>query len=295
MDLQARAQAFDRFQQRHRVPAVVVAVIKKFDDDQAGNLSALVAYYAFFSLFPLLLVFTTILGYILAGDQSAYESVKDSVLGKFPVIGDSLSTNRLSGNAAGLVIGLALALWAGLGVTRAAANALDQVWGVPRTERPGFVGSRVRGLILLVALGAMFVVASAASGLVTGGLGGPALQVAGYIISLALNFALFLVAFQILSCEMHRWSELVPGALLSAIFWTILQTVGAVFINHTRNSSPANGAFALVIGVLAWLHLGSLLTTYSIELNSVLAKRAWPRSLFSKPEESSEPAQQDAA
>ena len=295
MDLKARAQAFDRFQQRHRVPAVAVAVVKKFDDDQAGNLSALVAYYAFFSLFPLLLVFTTILGYVLAGDHSAYESVKNSVLGKFPVIGDSLSTNRLSGNAAGLVIGLALALWAGLGVTRAAANALDQVWGVPRTERPGFVGSRVRGLILLVALGAMFVVASAASGLVTGGLGGPALQVAGYIISLALNFALFLVAFQILSCQMHRWSEIVPGALLSAIFWTILQTIGAVFINHTRNSSPANGAFALVIGVLAWLHLGSLLTTYSIELNSVLAKRAWPRSLFSEAEESSQPAQRNAA
>ena len=65
------AQAFDRYQQTHRVPAVAMAVVKKFGDDQAGNLAALVAYYAFFSLFPLLLVFTTILGFVLSGDQSA--------------------------------------------------------------------------------------------------------------------------------------------------------------------------------------------------------------------------------
>jgi YihY family inner membrane protein len=295
MDLKAPAHALDRFQQRHRVPAVVAAVIKKFSDDQAGNLASLVAYSDLFSVFPLLLVFTTILGYVLSGDQSAYTSVENSVLGKFPVIGDSLSTNRLSGHAAGLIIGLALALWAGLGVTRAAANALDQAWGVPRRDRPGFVGSRLRGLILLASLGAMFIVASAASGVVTGGLGGPALQVAGYILSLALNFGLFLVAFQVLSCQMHRWLDLVPGALLSAIFWTILQTIGAVYINHIKDSSPAAGAFAVVIGVLAWLHLGSQLTMYSIELNTVLAKRAWPCSLFSEAEELPEPAQRDAA
>jgi len=302
MDVKAPLKAVDAWQQEHKVPAVAFAVVKKFGEDQAGNLAALVAYYAFFSLFPLLLVFVTILSFVLSGDQSAFDSVRNSVLGQFPVIGDSLKSNRLHGNAGGLIIGLVLALWAGLGVTKAAGNALDVVWGVPRKERPGFLASKLRGVILLFVLGGMFVVASGASGAVTGGLGGPLLKVAGYIVSLALNFALFMVSFQILSSERRPWKEQVPGALLAAIFWTILQTLGGLYINHTKNSSPASGTFALVLGVLAWLHLGAQLTIYSVELNTVLATKAWPRSLFSEPketvegaEEAQSPARRDAA
>jgi len=285
MDFLAPVKRFDRYQQQHRVPAVAIAVVKKFGEDKAGNLAALVAYWAFFSVFPLLLVFTTILALVLSGDQSALHSVENSVLGKFPVIGTSLKQKQLHGNAGGLAIGLVLALWAGLGVTTAASNAIDVVWGVPQKERPGFLAGKLRGVILLVSLGALFIIATAASGAVTGGLGGPAVKVAGYLVSLLLNFALFMIAFQILCSERQSWRELVPGALLAAIFWLILQTLGGLFIRHTKNSSPANGTFALVIGVLAWLHLGAQLTLYSAELNTVLAGKLWPRSLFSEPKD----------
>lgn len=302
MDVKAPIKAIDSWQQRHKVTAVAFAVVKKFGEDQAGNLAALVAYFAFFSLFPLLLVFVTILSFVLSGDHAAFDSVRNSVLGQFPVIGDSLRSNRLHGNAGGLIIGIVLSLWAGLAVTKAAGNALDVVWGVPRKDRPGFLASKLRGVILLVVLGAMFIVASGASGVVTGGLGGPALRIAGYLVSLALNYALFMVSFQILSSQRRPWREHTPGALLAAIFWTILQTLGGLYINHTKNSSPASGTFALVLGVLAWLYLGAQLTLYAVELNTVLAKQAWPRSLLSGPaetveaaEETREPAHRDAA
>ena len=284
MDAKAPLKAIDNWQQSHKITAVAYGVVKKFGEDRAGNLAALVAYWAFFSLFPLLLAFTTILALVLSGDESALHSVENSVLGQFPVIGPSLQGRALHGNAAGLIIGIALAILAGLGVTTAAGHAMDVVWGVPDRERPGFLAAKLRGVVLLFALGGLFIVATAVSGAVTGGLGGVLLQVAGYILSLLLNFGLFMIGFRVLCSEERSWRELVPGSILAAIFWLILQVFGGLYINHTRHSSPANGTFALVIGVLAWLYLGAQLTLYAAELNTVLAKNAWPRSILNSDE-----------
>src|SRR5947209_18447113 len=123
MDLMRPLRAFDRHQQAHRGLAIPVAVIKKFSDDQAGGLAALIAYYAFFSLFPLLLVFVTILGFVLHGDPGLQNSIRKSVLGHFPIIGNDLGNEQLHGRVLSLVIGGVAALWAGLGVTQAAQNA----------------------------------------------------------------------------------------------------------------------------------------------------------------------------
>src|ERR1700726_3857452 len=113
MDLKAPLTRFDSFQQRRKWLAIPVAVIKKFGDDQAGNLAALIAYYAFFSLFPLLLAFVTVLGFVLQGDPSAQASVENSLLGHFPVIGDQIRGHRLQGHTVALVIGIVGSLWAG--------------------------------------------------------------------------------------------------------------------------------------------------------------------------------------
>src|SRR2546430_2624061 len=160
MDVLAPVRRFDRFQQRHRVLAIPMAVLKKFGDDQGGNLAALVAYYAFFSLFPLLLVFVTILGFVLQGDPAAQQSVEHSVTSQFPGIGASLKLDSLHGHTLVLVFGLVTSLLSGLGVTNAAQNAMDRVWAVPFKKRPNFVQSRLRGLALLFSLGAMFLVAT---------------------------------------------------------------------------------------------------------------------------------------
>lgn len=290
MDIKAPVQTLDRFQQRHAALAVPVAVVRKYSDDQASNLASLVAYYAFFSLFPLLLVFVTVLGFVLNGDPSALSSVRSSVLGRFPVIGTTIQGNGLQGDTLALVIGIAASLWAGLAITQAATQAFDRVWAVPMKKRPSFVESRVRGVVLLIALGGLFLVASAASGLVSGGLGGHLLLVAGILISILLNFGLFIVSFKMLCTAELTWRSLVPGALLTAVVWEILQVLGGVYIDHIKQSNNVYGTFALVIGVLAWLHLGAKLTLYCAEINVVLERGLWPRSLFGAP---SEPADQE--
>src|ERR1700712_732751 len=172
-------KAFDRFQRKHPALAVPIAVVKRFADDQGGNLSALIAYYGFFSLFPLLLVFVTGLGFVLDGNPGAQRAVLDSALRDIPIVGDQIKAGSLTGSPTALAIGLVGATLSGLGVTLAAQTAFQRVHGVPHRERPDFLRSRLRGLGLLVVLGTLQVVSTAASGLVTGGLGGPVVQGAG--------------------------------------------------------------------------------------------------------------------
>src|SRR5437773_6582904 len=144
----------DSFQQRHRWAAFPFAVFKKFGDDQAGNLAALIAYYGFFSLFPLLLVLATVLGFLLHGHADLRDHIVHSTLAQFPIIGDDLKVRGLQGSGLGFVIGLVGTLYGGLGIGSAAQNAMNEVWDVPIAERPGFLPRVARSLLVLVVVGA---------------------------------------------------------------------------------------------------------------------------------------------
>jgi membrane protein len=291
VDLLRPIRAFDDVQQRHGWLALPSAVAKKFGDDQGGQLAALVAYYAFFSLFPLLLVMVTILSYVLHGDPSAQNTIKNSVLAQFPIIGDDLKSNihQLHGHVFSLVIGVLISLWAGLGVTQAAQNVFDRVWAVPFKERRDFLQRRLWGIVLLVALGVLFIVATLASGLVTGGLGGTVEKIGGIVSSLVLNLALFAASFRLMTSRTIATRSLWVGASLAAIAWTILQSVGGIYVDHVlRHSTSTYGVFGFVIAFLVWLHLGAQITVYAAEVNVVLARGLWPRSLLGPPKRSAD-------
>jgi membrane protein len=284
VDILRPIKVFDRFQQKHRALAIPMAVLRKFGNDHGGNLAALVAYYAFFSLFPLLLVMTTILGFVLQGHPGVQQSVEHSVLGQFPVIGGQIKVHALSGRTSALVIGLVTSMLGGLGVTQAAQNAFDTVWAVPMKNRPDFLRSRLRGLLLLLCLGVLFILSTAASGLVTG-LGGSAVRVGTIAISLLVNFALFLAAFRFLTAATIPTSCLWIGVAFAAAFWEILQVLGGLYINHVyRHAQGFYSQFALVIALIVWLHLGAQITLYAAEINVVLARRLYPRSLLGPPQ-----------
>jgi membrane protein len=286
VDILRPVRAFDRYQQRRKWLAIPMAVLKKFGDDQGGSLAALVAYYAFFSLFPLLLVLVTVLGYLLQGDVALQHKISSSVLAQFPIIGPQIGEHitSLHGHAVTLVIGIVTSLLSGLGVTQAAQNAFDRVWAVPFKARPDFLRSRLRGLALLMALGVLFIVATAASGLVTGGLHGPGAKIAGVVVSLVLNYALFLAAFRLLTSASIGTRCLWIGVAVAGTFWTVLQIVGGYYIGHVfKHSTSTYGFFGIVIALLVWLHLGAQVTLYSAEINVVMTRKLWPRSLLGPP------------
>ena len=283
MDILRPVRVFDRYQQRRKWLAIPMAVVKKFADDQAGSLAALVAYYAFFSLFPILLVFTTILGYVLQGHPGALQSVDHTITDQVPVVGKYISVKTLHGSVAAIVIGLITSLLAAFGVTNAAQNAFDRVWAVPFKERPDFLRARIRGLGLFLVLGTLFILSTAATGIVAGGLGGIAGRIAAIVISLAMNFAIFLAAFRFMTATAVKTSCLWIGVLVASAFWEILQIVGAYYIKHVLKHSSHYGVFAIVIALLVFLHLGAQMTLYAAEVNVVLVRKLWPRSLLGPP------------
>jgi membrane protein len=274
----------DRWQQATPVTAFPVAVFKKFQDDGASRLAALISYWGFFSLFPLLLALVSILGFVLEGNPDFQQDVLDSTVGQIPVIGDQLSRDvtSLKGSGTALAIGIVVAIWAGLGVTLAIGNALDEVWAVPRVDRPDFVSSRVRGLAVLAVVGTANVASTAVVTLARNGTIQPPLAgIASFGASAAVDFLVYLVAFRVLTTAAVTTRHVLPGVVVGTISWLGLQTLGGLYVEHVlANSSETYGVFAVVIGLLSWLWLAAQLTLVAAEVNVVLDQRLWPRSLF---------------
>src|SRR5438132_1621467 len=155
MSLGELLRELDRRQQRRPRVGFIAALIKKFSDDQAGQLAALIAYYGFVSIFPLLLVLVTALGFVLQGDPREQQRILNGALGQFPILRDQLKLHSLSGSSLALAVGIAISLLAGMGITNATQNAFNRIWNVPFKQRPNFISIRLRGLGMLAVLGAM--------------------------------------------------------------------------------------------------------------------------------------------
>jgi membrane protein len=281
----------DALQRRHGFLAFPFAVLKKFGDDRAGQLAALIAYYGFFSLFPLLLVFATAAAFLIRNDPGLRQSLLDSLLGLFPVVGTEIgreideSVRELSGSPAAMIVGILGALWTGTAVVAAAQHAMNDVWDVPRTERPGLLMRTVRAFLLLFVFTGSVVVSTFLSG--TGAETGwgaivlKAIAVAGLVL---VSVAVFAFAFRILTVATVTWRDVLPGATVAAVGWTGLLMVGTWVVDRQiSRASLAYGVFAVVIGLLAWIYLAALLFLLAAEVNVVRARHLWPRSLVDPP------------
>jgi membrane protein len=266
---------FDRFQQRHGWLGFPLAVRQKYSDDQGGYLAATVTYYGFFSIFPLLLVATTILGFVVYGDRHLEQSIVNSALGQFPLIGRTLKLHRLGGSGIALGIGLVLSLWSGMGVFLAAENAMEHLWGIPYRSRPDFVHKRGRALLLLLALGGGALATTILSGLGTFGASyGLVWKVASIALSTLLDIGLFWVAFRLLTTKDISWRCLRGGAVAAGIGWQILQAVGIYYVGHElKHASAVYGTFGSVIGLLSFIYLSAHVTLLAAEGNVVATRR----------------------
>jgi YihY family inner membrane protein len=278
MGFRERYDAFDRFQQRHAWLGFPLAVRQKYSDDQGGYLAATITYYGFFSIFPLLLVATTILGFVLQGHPHLQRSIINSALGQIPLLREDV--HRLSGSGVALVLGLALSLWSGMGVFLAAENAMNHLWGVPFRRRPDFVRQRGRALLLLLVLGGGAIGTTILSGLGTfGGSYGLAWKVASIALATVLDIGLFWLAFRLLTAHDVSWSCLRGGAITAGVAWQILQGVGTYYATHElKHASTVYGTFAGVIGLLSFIYLSAHITLLAAEGNVVATRRLFPRS-----------------
>jgi len=299
IDMAAILTSLDAWQRRHPAVAFPAAVVRKFVDDRASNLAALVTYYAFFSVFPLVLVFVSILGYVLQDDPTLRNDIVDSAVGRIPVVGTQLEkgVEPLTGSSVALALGLATALWAGLGVMLALTRAFEEIWDVPRLQQHGALAARGRGVVVLLALAIGLVVSTIATGsAVTGAIGPAAERVGAFAVSFVVNALVFLVAFGVLNARPLRVGEIAPGVVLAALGSLVLQSLGGWYVTHAvERASDVYGTFAAVIGLLSWFWLGSNLLLFSAEVNVVLHRGLWPRSFAGSLSPADREALRDAA
>jgi YihY family inner membrane protein len=276
-------ERLDRWQRRRRWAGFAFAVGKRYSEDGVARHGARIAYYAFFSVFPLMLAFVSILGFALEDNAGLRQDILDSAYADMPVIGPFIRSDigTIGGSGVALAIGIAVAVWAGLGITIALGQALDRVWAVPPVEQLSWAGRRLRGLGMLLLGGLGLIVSSIAGGLAASGELGPALTTAvSILLSLTLDALIILGAFRLLTADPPRRRDLLPGAITAAIAVLVLQALGGWYVNSAiGRATDTYGLFATVIGLLSWLSLAAQAVLVSAEIDAVRVLRLWPRSL----------------
>jgi membrane protein len=276
----------DAGQKRFKPTSVAVATFKKFSEDRTTALAATIAFWGFFSIFPLFLVLVTVLGWVLPASDKA--NVLKQVAAMFPLL-DPSTIRGLTGSWWALLVGAGTALWSGMGAVRTVQNAFNSVWEIPYHQRPKFIRQVGRSLMVLLTIGAGIVVSTLISGLVTSNSTGvnlgPVGRVIGLVISIALDIGLFIAAFRLLTDRDVSFRDVLPGAVFSGIVFFILQELSAFIISrHLKSAQPTYGRFATVITILWWFYLQSVITLLGAQLNVVLKEGLYPRSLVKAPQ-----------
>lgn len=275
--LDKAAKHINNWQQQYAAPAIAVATLKKYGDDHGNNYAAIITFYSFLALFPLLLVMLTVLEIVLSSHTSLRDTILNSTLANVPVLSDELRRNvsALSGTGFRIAVGLTTALLGTMGAANAMRMAINDIWGIPQAVRIGFPYNYIRnlGIVLVAAVG------FAATTIIAGYIAFGASSVyygAIYI----LNFGLFLIGFRLAVSSTIKVKQLLVSAALASFIWEVLQAIGSLLI--ARQLSQLNvlyGSFAVVLGLLYWLYLLVRLTLYAVVGGMVFDAHLWPRSL----------------
>ena len=276
----------DAIQQRHTPTAIFFGVIKKFGDDNGGALVSNLAYTGFVSVFPLLLILVTVVVNVAAGDASLRNQVIRGATMQFPLIGKQLASNvhgLKRATAASLTVGLLLLVWGVTKLAQAGLFTMEQVWNVPGPDRPGYLPRLGRSVVFLAILALGVIISTLLAGLVTYGHHALVIRVLAQCLAAFANVGLYYAGFRVLSPKVVRSRQLLPGAAVGGLFWTVLQAFGAYLVHHDLRSDSVYGIFASVLGLVAWIYFGTQAAIYAAEINVVLARKLWPRTMVQPP------------
>jgi YihY family inner membrane protein len=276
----------DATQRRFSPAAFVFGVTKKYGDDNGGVLVANLAYSSFVALFPLLLILVTVLGLAASVDASLRQSVIDAVASQIPQIGSQLTGNvheLRRASVIGLVIGILGLIWGATGLAQAGLFTMEQVWNLPGPARPGYVQRLGRALEFLGVLGIGVILTTLLASLNTYGKKAAILTALAEIAAALVNVGVYLAAFRVLTPKGVPTQKLIPGAVVGGIAWTLLQILGTYLVHHFLHSDSVYGYFATVLGLVAYINVAVQITVYAAEINVVLTRRLWPRSIVQPP------------
>jgi YihY family inner membrane protein len=278
----------DGAQRRTTFLGLPIGILYKYFDDQGNYLAATITYYAFIAIFPLLLLATSIFGFVLQGNPELQQEVLDSALSQFPIIGDELGRpDGMQGSTAGIIVGSLAALYGSLGLGQSIQNALNVAWAVPRAKRPNALLLRLKSLVLLFAAGLSVFALTVVTALGTQTeVFTPSVDITirwGIrLLTVLLMGALLTGLFRLASATRHHIGRAAPGGFFVAIMWSVLQYVSGLYVSGViAGTDGMNQTFALVLGLIGLIFAASVIGVLGMEINAVLALRLWPRSLRS--------------
>src|SRR6266581_1954575 len=276
----------DAAQQRRRVPAFIFGVIKKYGDDNGGVLASNLAHSAFVAVFPLLLILVTVLVKIAYISQSLRDQIIDGVSHQFPLVGTKLVGNIGAlhrSSTAGLAIGLLVLVWGATGLAQAGLFTMEQVWNLPGPARPGYLPRLVRCLAFLGVLTVGVAVSALLAGLVTYGHNALGFVILSQALAVLANVGLYLTSFRVLTPKGVPTRNLVAGAIAGGAAWTVLLAVGLYVVHRDLHTASLYGIFATVLVLVAWIYLAVQVSVYAAEVNVVLTRHLWPRTIVQPP------------
>lgn len=275
----------DRLQQKHPVLGLPIAVVKRFAENDASHQAALITYYGFLSLFPLLLVFTSVVQLVSQGNQSFYQTVMNGINSYFPVIGDQLSRNIASSTKSGvaLLIGLLVTLYGARGGADAFRTALNHLWHVPKNQRAGFPKNILLSFASLLIGGVGLTSAAILSASATGLGRSVVFKVVAPIGALIILTPTFYWLFRINIPRYLGKRNILIMAVSASIVVLGVQNMGSYLVTRQlRTLSPLYGTFAIVLGLLFWIYLQAMLVLYVVQIRIVRSRNLWPRSISGK-------------
>lgn len=282
-----RRARVDDLQRRRPVLGVPIAIVYKFFDDQGGYLAAVVTHYAFVAILPLLLIASSVLGFLLQGNPGLEDQILSSALAQFPIVGDELGRpGGIQGSGWAVAIGIVASTYGAIGLGQAAQNAVSVVWAIPRNSRLNPVVSRFRSLLWLVLAGVALVLVAVLSSVsshveVLGVGAGLTVRWLVRLLTVVIVAAVLALMIRHSTRQQDRWRDVVPGAVVISVLWQGLQMAGGTYVSHViEHASQMNGVFAVVLGLVALLYVAAVMAILGLETNVVLAKRLYPRALL---------------
>lgn len=262
-----------KIRRKSKAGNTLVLTIENFRSHRTGRNAALVAHYGFLSVFPLLLVFTTILGFVLQSTPRLRDEIINSAFNRIPIIGKQVAEqpSELKGNVLVLVFGLALALWAGMRAFNVLQSALDDVAEVTKDKRRSLLRTRERSLLGIAVVGG----AQIATAILTSLVAVSGVRVLHRVLlivgAVLLNTLVIAAVYRYLCVRKFTWRQVAPGAIAAGVAFAALQIAGTVVVGRAiANASSVYGTFASVIALLTWLSLHAVIALVGAELNHAL-------------------------
>lgn len=268
-----------RFRKRSRTIDFVLGGLDGFILHKTGRQAALLAHYGFLSVFPLLAVLTTILGFVIESRPDLRTKIVDSAFANVPIVGETLSSDpsSLKGSVVVLIVGVLTTLWAGSRAFVATQNAMNDIWEIPEADRPNIAKARGRALLAIGIVG----LAQIGTGIISGIIGIAGVSWLSRILlaaaTIAINIALLLAAYQVLTARRLSRSQLLPGAIVAGLGFSLLQVItGTIVARSIKQATPVYGNFAAVIALLTWLSLHATVALLGVEGNAALDRQRNP-------------------